>query len=262
MNKSLSPHLYEDLSAMRAKVAHRREYLQLLQTELFNTRAYLQEFTDLYNAKMSKLENEYARLQRLLEESGTEDEPPGEYRRRFHQHGRPGRKHTRSGKATDERQALPSNPEYEEQIRLLFRNLAKRFHPDLAENPREKKERERIMAEINVAYTARDLKALESLAKQPKASSNGTPVSPSAELASLKVELGHLEGMIFEVEHTIRELDLSPAMQMRSDYQSGNRYGRNLFEDLRSNLQERIDELREHLLGLGLEPEEIDLKEE
>jgi curved DNA-binding protein CbpA len=139
----------------------------------------------------------------------------------------------------------------------LFRNLAKRFHPDLVNDPKEKSRRQGIMARINAAYSARDLPALESLARRTELAHNSSRPDPGTELAQLKMELADLEAMVFEVEHTIRELDLSSAMQLRSEYESGRNAGRDFFIELERSLKERIDELREHLLDLDIAPELI-----
>ncbi|MQC27088.1 MAG: hypothetical protein DWG76_06545 [Chloroflexi bacterium] len=255
MNKLSVPEP-EELAGLRAKTAHRREYLGILEMELFNTRAALQEFTDEYTARLGPLEIEYQRLERLMDEAIEEDElGPGSAQ------GHNGHREQQSSQEQpgperrSARQALKiKNPNYERKIRELFRNLAKRFHPDLASKPEEKEAREKIMARINQAYSARDLRTLETLAKEHAALIGGTAEGPAAELARLKIELRELEAMIFEVEHTIRELDFSPAWQMRSEVQSERQAGRDKLGDMQGNVKERIAELREHLLDLGVNP--------
>jgi len=260
MTKKLTHAGQEELAALRAKAAHRREYLGILELELFNTRAALQEFSDEYNARLGPLENEYQRLEQLMDAAIEEEEAAyrkqpagsnGSRGRRPHQDRRKGP----ASRTSTARLPRAKDADYERKIRELFRNLAKRFHPDLVNAPDEKQQREKIMARINQAYTARDLKALESLAKDYAAQMNGKSGGPAAELAHLKVELRQLEAMIFEVEHTIRELDLSAAWQLRSEVSSERQAGRDMLGDLEANIKGRIAELREHLLDLGVEPE-------
>lgn len=253
--KSLSPQSHADLEALRTKVARRREYLDILELELFNTRGMLQEFTAVYNERIGPLEREFQRLEQLLER---EMEPPRpESSPRQGQNGRPGSDTgTAPPSSQYSRKKISKDPEFEQKIRELFHNLAKRFHPDLAGAEEDKKRREQIMAQINAAYTTRDLGTLQSLAKMTRSTANGNS-GPKAELASLKIELRNLEAMIFEVEHTIREIDNSPAMQMRTDMNMETQSGRDMMADLEANLRERIEQLCEHLLDLGIEPEEI-----
>jgi hypothetical protein len=143
---------------------------------------------------------------------------------------------------------------YERKVRDLFRRLAKQYHPDLAKDDENKKELARIMAEINQAYMAKDLKALESLAQAHTLSDKSSPL-PAAELARLNLELRQLDAMIFEIEQTIRELDLSPAMQMRSDSDDGRPHRRDILREMEADYRERIQDLREQLEGLGIETE-------
>ncbi len=261
MKKLIYPAL-EELDALRAKVAHRREYLELLEFELFNTRNSLQEFTQAYNDRLSGLEKELARLESLLTMKFEEEE---KIRETIKGKQPRGWRHYSTGQRNGEKQAEKAekeakerhkkDPLYEQKIRELFRNLAKRFHPDLAERDSDKEEREKIMAEINQAYTARDLKALERLAQEAGEQENTNAIGPHAEILRKNVELRHLEGMIFEVEHTIREIDLSPAMQLRNDLHFENEAGRDFFADIENNLKGRIEDLKDHLLDLGVDEE-------
>lgn len=261
--KNLTTKTHEELQALRAKVAHRREYLDILELELFNTRAMLQEFTNVYNQRISPLEHEYQRLEQLLErEIDYSDRPPADRKQQKGQQA----SGAGNGKGPQpppntkySKKMISRDPEFEQQIRELFHNLAKRFHPDLAGAEDDKAQREKIMAQINEAYTTRDLGTLQSLATMARATANGNS-GPAAELASLKIELRNLEAMIFEVEHTIREIDNSPAMQMRTDMNIETQSGRDLMADLESSLRERIQELRGHLLDLGLDPKLIYMK--
>lgn len=261
-SKSLTTRTQEEINDLRAKIDRQREYLDILEMELFNTRAYLQEFTDVYSRHIGPLESELNRLMGILEAETAYDAPPNPDAQ-FNSNPNPNKK-TKSNqtgqKGAHTRHRVPDDAkdtDYENKIRELFRNLAKRFHPDLAGDDVDREKREKIMAQINNAYSSRDLKTLQSLAHMAKASKNGGSHSPQAELVRLKMELSDLEAMVFEVEHTIRELDNSPAMQMRTEYKIETQAGRDMLSDLKESYQMRIDELREHLIDLGVEPEEL-----
>lgn len=264
-SKSLTTRTQEEINELRAKIERQREYLDILEMELFNTRAYLQEFTDIYSREIGPLEVELSRLTDILEAETAYDAPPDPGEQFKGQAGGNNKetggqekggkgKHTRRNVAEAAKDA-----DYEKKIRELFRNLAKRFHPDLAGDDVDREQREKIMAQINEAYSSRDMKTLQSLAERAKASRNGSSRSPKVELARLKMELSDLEAMVFEVEHTIRELDNSPAMQMRTEYKIETQAGRDMLADLRESYQMRIDELREHLIDLGVEPEDLNV---
>ncbi len=243
------------LEPLRARVQRRREYLALLEVELANTRAIVQEFTRLYSERITPLENEQTRLRALLDEVTADLAPPPSGWRGRSRGSRPGTGSNGSKESEPlpkEKPPAPKDADYERKVRDLFRRLAKRYHPDLAQDADEKQRHAEIMAEINRAYTAKDLAALETLAVNqagPESFSN----LPEAELARLALELRQLDAQVFEVEHTIRELDLSPAMQMHTDLRGERGGRRDLLTEMEAEYRGRINDLREQLMGMGVE---------
>jgi hypothetical protein len=54
----------------------------------------------------------------------------------------------------------------EAEILRLYRELAKRFHPDRARSEKERARRTALMLKINVAYSERDLVTLQAMARE------------------------------------------------------------------------------------------------
>ena len=96
------------------------------------------------------------------------------------------------------------SPKMEEQIKNLFRELARRFHPDLTSDPEEKKWREEVMTRVNQAYANRDLKALRALAEQPDRQVDAPNQTKEQEIAGLRVELKRLDGVIADLKARIK----------------------------------------------------------
>lgn len=255
--KSLSAPVDAELAILRARVERRREYLELLEVELSNTRGVIQEFTELYNARISPLETRHRQLQEMLDQLSADQAPPdsGWQGRTGHkkQDKQNGHKRGEAKPPKQKKSMAESDPDYERKIRELFRRLAKLHHPDLAQGDDDKKRRAEIMAAINQAYSTKDLDTLENLAKSNENQSNGKWTGPGEELARLNMELRQLEAMIFEVEQTIRELDLSHAMQMRSEMKADRESGRDYLSDIEADYRTRILDLQEKLIALGLD---------
>ncbi len=264
--RSLISPLQAELESLRSKLARRREYMDLLELELTNTRGALQEFTDLYNRRIGPLEAHQQRLQRQLEELSADLAPPSnDWRGARRGPGRFG-----PTEAEDEAQeaeadlpfkkrAAPTSQDvnYERRVRDLFRRLAKRYHPDVAQDDEQRKWNEEIMAEVNQAYSAKNLHALEALDRRMELEMDISP-TPAVELARLTVELRQLETLIFDMEQTIRELDLSPAMQMRTELRTDQEDGRDTLAALEREMRSRIAALEEQILVLGGELAEND----
>lgn len=261
--KSLISPLQAELSALREKVARRREYMDLLELELGNTRSALQEFTDIYNQRIGPLENRQQQLQQMLEDMMADQAPPSnDWRGKKHEGQRRRSNSNGNGNGsthysqqdkpfTKHQPPPPPDPDYERKVRDLFRQLAKQYHPDVAKDDTQKKHNEKVMAEINMAYSAKNLEALELLAKARGIEATEPAQTPAAELARLETELRQLEMMIFDIEQTIRELDLSQAMQMRSELKADQEDGRDSLRELESEFRMRIAVLQEQLLALG-----------
>jgi hypothetical protein len=259
--KTLALQVDAEIQAIRARVLRRREYLGLLETELTNTRAIVQEFTQLYTERIGPLEKEQNRLSQLLEQWSIDLSPPtNDWRGRGkgpQKQSSPNGHHRDQEPIQRKKQTKKVDPDSERKVRDLFRRLAKRYHPDLAQEGEDKKVFEKLMSEINQAYMAKDLKALEALAQSNSPNSGGGSRLPAAELARLKLELRQLDAMIFEIEQTIRELDLSPAMQMRGDANDGRPHRRDFLRETEADYRARIEDLRERLLAMGIDEKSI-----
>jgi hypothetical protein len=68
-------------------------------------------------------------------------------------------------------------PDTKKALKELYRQLARRYHPDLVTDPGERQRRNRLMAEINQAYSQRDLGALQILIQQPETVSVEEPLA-------------------------------------------------------------------------------------
>ncbi|UYN92310.1 MAG: J domain-containing protein [Anaerolineales bacterium] len=266
---SLISPLQAELESLRAKLARRREYMDLLELELTNTRGALQEFTDLYNHRIGPLEAHQQRLQRQLEELTADQAPPSnDWRGARRGPGRFGAAHVDEGEAQEpeaehpfKRRAAPTSQDvnHERRVRDLFWRLAKRYHPDVAQDDEQRKWHEEIMAEVNQAYSAKNLQALEALDRRMELEMDISP-TPAVELARLTVELRQLETLIFDMEQTIRDLDLSPAMQMRTELRTDQEDGRDTLAALEREMRSRIAALEEQVLVLGGELAENEVK--
>jgi hypothetical protein len=65
-----------------------------------------------------------------------------------------------------ERQRPRLSAEAETDIKRLYRDLARRFHPDLARTEEERRRREMVMQRVNAAFRERDLRTLEAISRE------------------------------------------------------------------------------------------------
>lgn len=121
-------------------------------------------------------------------------------------------------------------------IKRLFRQLARRYHPDLTTDPVDRHYRNKLMARINEAYNARDLEALQALAAQPAS------VDPEEPLAALRLKELHqirdqLARRLSELRFQRSDLLASDLLRMTLDEKIARRRGIDLLTELAKQLE-------------------------
>lgn len=130
----------------------------------------------------------------------------------------------------------------EAEIKRLYRQLARRFHPDLSVDDSERARRTEIMTAINAAYAARSLIELTALAQQPAAMAGpGSPGQTQAQLIqALQAELDRAQRRLKEIEFELRNLRNRPSVELSLEVKSARRQGRDLLAELAAELEQKI----------------------
>lgn len=135
-------------------------------------------------------------------------------------------------------------------LRDLYRQLARRYHPDLVTDPIERERRNRLMAEINQAYSQRDLGALEALIRQPEAASIDEPLA-LIQLRQLRQIQAQLERRLDRLRQERSEIFNSDLMWLKVQETLLAQKKRNLLREMADQLErdyaiclDRIDQLR------------------
>ncbi|MBN2500972.1 MAG: hypothetical protein JXB38_09370 [Anaerolineales bacterium] len=253
----------EELQALRNEIARAREYLAVLEVELFNTHSALDTFQRRFNVRIAPLERRLTLLQAQLKQAlearrQPDDAPEPEFKRADNGKAREGERggeekfYAADDASEDENGKL--DPATEEELRALFRELAKRFHPDLVRDLEEKRRREEVMTQVSQAYAAKDIETLRKLSRRPDLEAERKSRTRRREKEILRSELEYLNEKIGELEQRCRALDQSPAMQLRMEVNMARQVGRDLLSDMAAHLEERIADIEDHLYALGEEP--------
>ncbi|HAY83554.1 MAG TPA: hypothetical protein DCY42_01145 [Chloroflexi bacterium] len=262
-HKSLQSTADAELTMLRLRLNKKREYIAILELELFNTRVTIHEFMVIYNERVGHLEDYLRTLRRKLYETlESKNSEPDEQADDFNSSEEEeftykDRDENNGWRKIGEQKKSKYSPKMEEQIKNLFRELARRFHPDLTSDPVEKKWREEVMTRVNQAYANRDLKALRSLAEQPDRPIDSPNQTKEQEIAGLKIELKRLDGVIADLKARINHLEESPAWQLKMEARLKRRSGSDLLTELENKFKEQIADLEEHLTVLGIDITEI-----
>jgi chromosome segregation ATPase len=139
----------------------------------------------------------------------------------------------------------PISSDKEARIKRLYRQLARRFHPDLAGDDAERAYRTAKMAAINDAYAARSLTELEALAREPDRSIQTGRLQPGqteAQLVqALQDELARIQRRLREIDGELRNLHRRPSVQLSFEVRVARRQGRDLLGEMAAELERKIE---------------------
>lgn len=207
-----------------------------LRTELNRVRLEAQE----YRRRIERLKEDETIDAATLEEEVAAEFAEREEQARAQEEAA-GREGTRVERA---RRSNRLDAESEAEILRIYRELAKRFHPDLARTDKERKRRATLMLRINVAYSERDLLALQTIAREVETG------DPSSAVLTAKERLTWAHRVISRLDGQIQDLEGQLGLLQRSETYSlwkSPETSQQSLEDLESRVRQRLTRERDRL---------------
>jgi chromosome segregation ATPase len=138
----------------------------------------------------------------------------------------------------------PLNPADETEIKQLFRQLARRFHPDLAAGETDRARRTEKMQAVNDAYAARSLTELVALSQEPDSIiDTGRTRSGQTEaqlVQALQTELARCQRRLREIDREIRNLRHRPSIELSLEVKMARRQGHDLLAEMAAEFEQKI----------------------
>lgn len=236
----------EELASVRAILAERELELADLRIQLksFEGR-YLRQIGVLY-AELDDWEAKIAEIEASLKPSATASQRAQETRKQAEE-----AHEATHGEASKTRDFQPSAD-----LKSLFREAAKRLHPDFAKDESDRQLRTRLMAQLNEAYGQGDIEAiqriLDEFGNSPE-SVQGEGVG--AELVRIIRQIHQARKNIEAIENELSGLRASEIAQLKQDAEAAQQQGRDLFEELETEVRARIANVRKkhEALSVGVE---------
>lgn len=126
-------------------------------------------------------------------------------------------------------------------LKQLYRQLARRFHPDLVLDEADRAYRTDMMMAINAAYAAGDIETLERLANEPDTISY-EPRSPEELIATFQREMDHCRRRLAEIAAEMAMLENHDSARLMKRVEKAAAVGRDLLTELAADLRLRISE--------------------
>jgi hypothetical protein len=126
-------------------------------------------------------------------------------------------------------------------LKQLYRQLARRFHPDLALHETDRAYRTDLMMAVNAAYAAGDMAALERLATEPDSISR-EPATLEELAIALQREVDRCRRRLAEIAGEMATLESHDSARLLKRAERAAADGRDLLAELAADLRRRITE--------------------
>ncbi|MGE0886492.1 MAG: molecular chaperone DnaJ [Blastocatellales bacterium] len=220
----------EELAQIEASLAQLEPQLATMQSGLtaFESR-YLGTVGGRYD-ELAKIEKEIARLQGLEFDEDYDGESLAE-----------------------DEVGCGQNRFHSDKLKKLYREVARKFHPDLTSCPQERQHRHQLMVEVNRAYESgaedRLQELLEAGASLETVETKG---AMSAELILLLRKIAETKQRLVEIKADIAEIASSEIYKLKLRVEQSEEIGIDLFADLISQVDRQIKKAQNRLFHLQL----------
>jgi hypothetical protein len=132
-------------------------------------------------------------------------------------------------------------------LQSLYRELAKRLHPDLTTDDAERSRRTRLMVEINGAYAAGDEARLRDLLRECDSEPEPQENTIGANLVSIIRKIAQAGERLRLIDLQIRQLKESELYQLKCQVEEAETAGRDLLREMAVALEQQIAAARHRL---------------
>ena len=128
-----------------------------------------------------------------------------------------------------------------EDLKKLYREIAKHIHPDLAVDGEERIRRHELMAEVNSAYEKGDEIKLRAILDEWESSPESIKgEGTAAELIRVIRKIAQVEKRLHSIESEISQLEESDLYQLKIKVEKAEDEGRDLLAEMTSRVDEQI----------------------
>jgi len=249
--KRLSPEEQEferkklELAATENELAERELDLNTLEAELRAfERRYLRSVGVLY-AELDEIEAQIAEaLARLNPKDSRATDQATQARSQA--------KESAQAAGTAKESTQPDTFKPPEDLKKLYRELAKRVHPDLATDDKDRARRTKFMAEINVAYQNGDAARLQALFNEWEGSPEAVKGDGiGAELVRIIRKIAQARERLNTIETKIQQLHESDLYKLMMKVHEAEQEGRDLLAEMAAKLKTQIEDARKRLVELN-----------
>jgi hypothetical protein len=150
------------------------------------------------------------------------------------------------------RESSDSIPPRSQTLKNLFREVAKRIHPDLATNDEDRRKRARLMAQANKAFEEGDEARLRAILEEYDSSPESVKgEGTAADLVRVIRKIAQVSRRLSEIEKELSQLEKSELFELKGKVERAAKEGRDLLQEMAADLDSSISASRERLNKLS-----------
>jgi DnaJ-domain-containing protein 1 len=237
---------HAELSELESKLADRELFLTNLRSELS---AFERKYVRVVGQRYAELDDIEARIAEQFARTHPQD-------RRAHDFATEARSHAQASKANvEDSLALKSTdsvPPRSQTLKNLYREVAKRIHPDLATDSEDRLRRQKLMAEANRAFEAGDEERLRKILEEYESSPEAVKgEGAAADLVRVIRKIAQVNRRLDEIRKEVAELEESELFELKAKVDRATGEGRDLLGEMALDLDSRIAASRDRLNNLS-----------
>lgn len=136
-------------------------------------------------------------------------------------------------------------------LKKLFRDVARRVHPDLASDENDRKRRSELMKRANQAFTEQDIKQLEELLLDANLLETSSTLL-SEQIRFIKKKIEHIKAKILDIDQNFSQLRSSFFYDLMQQTIIAQQEGRDLLLEMVDEIQMKINMKQERLKELKI----------
>ena len=223
----------EEQAALEAELAERELRAANLRAELG---AFERQYLHFVGSRYAELDEWQARLAELR----AEERPGNERAKQAAGEARARAEETKSAageKSSQEPHAFTATPE----MKRLYREVAKRIHPDLTSDRKDRSKRQHLMAEANRAYERGDQERLVKILTEYEHSPEAVEgEGPGAELIRVIRRVSQARSRLAEIEAEMQELLRSDLHQLKLRVDEAEKGGHDILKQMIAKVDQQI----------------------
>ena len=236
-----------ELSALESKLADRELYLTNLRVDLA---AFERRYVSTVGRRYAEMDEIEAKIAEHFARAHPTDQHAHDFAAKARSQAQTSRANVESSLALKSADSIPPRSQT---LKNLYREVAKRIHPDLATSAADRLKREGLMAEANRAFEDGDEERLRAIL----AEYNSSPESvigegAAADLVRVIRKIAQVSRRLSEIDKEVAQLEKSELFQLKQKVDEAATGGRDLLREMALDLDSRIAALQDRLAGLSL----------